>query len=166
MTDSAAMGVGTRDDVTPPPLVHVADLAIHVGTPREVGETGAGQRRIIDILGGTVSGPRLAGRILPGGADYQIIRAGGLTELHARYVVELDNGALVYVENTGLRFGPLAELDKIRRGEPVDPALIYFRTVPRFETAAEGHAWLGRHVFLGAGIRRPDRVEIRVFQVM
>lgn len=149
-----------------PALVHVGDLAVIVGTPREVGETGAGQRRVIDILGGTVSGPRLSGRILPGGADYQVIRASGLTELHARYVVELDDGAVVYVENTGLRFGPAAALEKIRRGEPVDPALIYFRTVPRFETAAADYAWLGQHIFVASGIRRPDRVELSVYQVM
>lgn len=160
------MSRDAQGDAEAPPLVHVADFMIRVGIPREIGETGAGQRRIIDILSGTVSGPRLAGRILPGGADYQTIRASGLTELHARYVIELDDGALVYVENTGLRFGSPAALDKIRRGEPVEPGLIYFRTVPRFETAAADHAWLGRHIFLGAGIRRPDLVEIRLFQVM
>ena len=149
----------------PPDLVHVADLSVSVGPRVEIGEMGVGRRRVIDILGGTVSGPRLTGRIRPGGADYQMIRPGGLTELHARYTLELDDGTLVYVENSGLRFGAAADLDRISRGEPVDPARIYFRTAPRFETAAPAYAWLGQHLFVGAGARRPDRVELRVFQV-
>ena len=152
--------------MTPPALRHVADLAIGVAVPVEIGETGTGIRRVIDILGGTVSGPRLAGRVRPGGADFQVIRPNGLTELHARYVVELDDGAVVYVENTGLRFGPPAALERLRRGEPVDPALIYFRTAPRFETAAPAYAWLMQHLFVATGARRPGSVEIAVFQVL
>ena len=152
--------------MTPPELRHVADLAIRVGTPFEVGETGLGERRVIDILGGTVSGPLLSGIVRPGGADFQVIRPDGLTELHARYVLALDDGATVYVENTGLRFGPPEALARLRRGEPVDPALIYFRTAPRFETAAPAYRWLTTHLFLASGRRRPDSVEIELFQVL
>ena len=148
-----------------PALEHVFDLSIAVATPVEVGEIGIGQRRVIAIDGGEVSGPRLAGRVLPGGADYQVIRPGGLTELHARYVVETDAGALVYVENTGIRFGPAEALDRIRRGLPVDPALIYFRSAPRFETAAPDLAWMTTSLFVASGARRPDRVELSVFRV-
>lgn len=150
----------------PPRLVHVCDLGVEVGIPYEVGDVGGGERRVVDILGGTVSGPRLTGRVRPGGADYQVIRPGGLTELHARYALELDDGARVYVENTGLRFGAEADLDRLRRGEPVDPARIYFRTVPRFETGDPAYGWLGRHIFVGVGARRPSSVEIAVFQVL
>jgi hypothetical protein len=152
--------------VNPPVLRHVADLAIRVAAPVEIGETGVGQRRVIDILGGSVSGPLLSGQVRPGGADFQIIRPNGLTELHARYVIELDDGATVYVENTGLRFGPPEALERLRKGEPVDPALIYFRTTPRFETAAPAYSWLTRHLFVATGARRPTSVEIAVFQVL
>ncbi|WP_163279680.1 DUF3237 family protein, partial [Enterobacter hormaechei] len=89
--------------------------------------------------GGTVEGAGIRGRVLPGGADFQVIRPSGLTELQARYVIETQDGALVYVENNGLRFGPPEALERIRRGEPVDPALIYFRSTPRFETAAPAY---------------------------
>lgn len=152
--------------MTAPELRHVADLAIRVGTPFEIGETGLGERRVIAILGGTVTGPRLSGIVRPGGADFQVIRADGLTELHARYVLALDDGATVYVENTGLRFGPPDALARLRRGEPVDPGLIYFRTAPRFETAAPAYRWLVTHLFLATGRRRPDSVEIALFQVL
>lgn len=149
-----------------PTLLHVFDLAIRVGTPIEIGDVGVGDRRVIDILGGEVTGPKLQGRVVPGGADFQMIRRDGLTELHARYTLELDGGGRVYVENTGLRFGPADALERIRRGEPVDPALIYFRTAPRFETAVPELAWMTRHLFVGTGARRPDRVELSVFQVL
>jgi hypothetical protein len=149
----------------PPGLVHVFDLAVEVAAPLAIGETGGGLRRIVDIRGGTVSGPRLSGRIRPGGADFQVIRASGVAELHARYVIEAADGALVYVENTGIRSGPAEALVRLNRGEPVDPAHIYFRSTPRFETAAPALRWLTEHVFLATGARRPDTVELRVFLV-
>jgi len=70
-----------------PELLHVADLSVEVGDPIETGEPAAGVRRMIPILGGTVAGPRLTGRILPGGADFQLSRNDGVTELEARYVI-------------------------------------------------------------------------------
>jgi len=149
----------------PPDLEHVFDLAVRVAPPLAIGDIGTGVRRVVDILGGDVVGPRLAGRIRPGGADFQILRPSGLAELHARYVIEAADGALVYVENTGIRFGPAAALERLNRGEPVDPGLIYFRSVPRFETAAPDLRWLTQHLFLASGIRRPDRVELAVFLV-
>ena len=152
--------------VAVPALEHVFDASIAVAAPVEIGETGLGQRRVIAIMGGDVSGPHLSGGILPGGADFQIIRPGGLTELHARYMVETRSGALVYVENSGIRFGPAEALDRLRLGLPVDPALIYFRSAPRFETAAPDLAWLTTSLFVASGARHPDRVVLSVFKVV
>ena len=136
-------------------LVHIADLVVTVAEPIEVGHTPAGVRRLIPITGGIVNGPEVRGTVLPAGADYQIIRDDGVTELHARYAIRTGDGALIYVENNGLR-----------RGQPGgDPALVYFRTTPRFETAAEPYRWLAAHVFVAEGIRRPDRVELAVYRV-
>jgi hypothetical protein len=149
----------------PPRLQHLADLDVAVAAPIEIGEIGTGERRLIPIAGGTVAGSLLSGRILPGGADIQIIRTDGLTELVARYVIEADDGALVYVENRGLRDGPPALLERLRRGEPVDPALIYFRTVPRFETASHRLKFLTKRIFIGVGARHPDRVALTIWMV-
>ena len=151
--------------VPPPQLSHVCDLSVTVAKPLSIGEIGTGERRVVEITGGEVTGPRLQGRILPGGADVQIIRAGGDTELAARYVIEAADGALIYVENMGLRNGPAEAMQRLRRGEPVDPALIYFRSAPRFETAAPAHRWLMQRLFLSTGVRRPDRVVLSVFEV-
>ena len=130
-----------------------------------VGTTPQGLRRVVPINGGRVEGPRLTGRILPGGADFQVIRDDGLAELHARYVIEASSGALIYVENTGIRHGPREAIERLNRGEAVDPALIYFRTVPRFETAAPALAWLMRGIFICSGARHPDRVQLSYFHV-
>lgn len=147
-------------------LAHAADLTVLVGQPIEIGETAVGVRRVIPILGGEVSGPRLQGRVLPAGADYQLIRADGVAELHARYVIEAAGGGRIYVENSGLRHGPAEAMERLRRGEAVDPTLIYFRTTTRFETNHEAFFWLARHIFVGAGARHPDRVLISIYQVM
>ena len=130
------------------------------------GDIGHGVRRIIPIIGGEVKGERVNGKVLPFGADFQIIRPNELIELEAKYAFETDDGAVVYVENNGIRFGPVELLQKLKRGEPVDPKLIYFRTVPKFETGAEKYRWLMEHLFVGSAARHADRVVIDVHQVL
>ena len=145
---------------------YVFSLAIKIGAPIVAGETGHGTRRIIPILGGEVRGEGISGTIFPCGADFQTIRPDGFTELEAKYAFEMDDGAIVYIENVGIRFGPRELLDRIAKGEIVDPALIYFRSVPKFETGAEKYRWLMENLFVGVGARYPDRVEIDVHQVL
>lgn len=141
-------------------------LRVSVAPALELGETQAGRRRIIPITGGTVEGPRLAGRVLPGGADWQIVRADGCAELEARYTLEAADGALISVINRGLRHGPPEVVAKLMAGEPVDPAAYYFRCTPVFETAARAQQWLTRTVFVASGVRRPDAVQIAVYAVL
>jgi len=139
---------------------------VTVAPALELGATHLGRRRIIPITGGTVEGPRLNGRVLPGGADWQIIRADGTAELEARYTLEAEDGALISVMNRGLRHGPPDVVAKLNAGEAVDPAAYYFRSSPVFETAAAAHRWLTRIVFLAGGVRHPDAVEIRVYAAL
>ena len=112
-----------------------------------------------------MTGPRLRGSVLPGGADWQVIRSDGVAELEARYTLRADDGGLIVVVNRGLRHGPEAVMQKLIAGEPVDPAAYYFRCAPVFETAAPAHQCLTRTVFVASGARHPDRVEISVFAV-
>jgi hypothetical protein len=151
--------------IATPELLHVADLVVRIAEPIEIGHISGNLRRVIPIAGGEVLGPRLRGKVLAGGADYQLMRADGVTDLRARYVIETEDAHLIYVENSGVRYGPPELMEKLRRGEPVDSALIYFRTTPRFETAAPGYEWLMRNLFVCSGARFPDRVEMRFFQV-
>src|SRR5216684_4829209 len=145
---------------------YVFSLAITIGAPIVAGDCGHGIRRIIPILGGQVRGEGISGTIFPCGADFQTIRPNGLTELEAKYAFEMDDGAIVYIENVGIRFGPKALLDRIAKGGTVDPALIYFRSVPKFETGHKKYRWLMENLFIGVGARHPDRVVIDVHQVM
>jgi hypothetical protein len=145
---------------------YVFSLAIKVGVPIVAGDLGYGVRRIIPVLGGEVRGEGITGTIFPCGADFQIIRPDGFTELEAKYAFEMDDGAIVYIENIGIRFGPKELLDRIANGWNVDPALIYFRSVPKFETGTEKYRWLMENLFIGVGARYPDRVEIEVHQVL
>lgn len=148
-----------------PTLAHIADFLVEVGAPIAIGETGQGLRRVVPITGGIIQGPRLNGTILDAGADYQIIGPDGFTRLEARYAARLDDGTLIYIDNCGVRFGPPEAMARITRGEPVDPAEIYFRSAPRFETAAPAYQWLTRPLFIAAGARYPDRVALSVFEV-
>ena len=136
-----------------------------MGAPIEVCASFAGERRVVPILGGTVSGPRLQGRVLPGANDYQIIRAPGVLDLQARYIIETAAGAKIYVENNGMRVGPPDIMERQRRGEAVDPSLVYFRASPRFETDAPELQWLMRRLFLCSAIRLPSAVRLRFFEV-
>ncbi|MFL5045512.1 MAG: DUF3237 domain-containing protein [Xanthobacteraceae bacterium] len=131
-----------------------------------LGQTPRGERRIINILGGRVDGAKLNGQILAGGADWQIIRDDGVTELEARYTIETVGGARILVVSEGLRHGPAEVMAQLARGEPVDPGLYYFRTSMRFETAAPAVAWLNRILALGRGIREVRAVHIDMYEVL
>lgn len=148
-----------------PGLDWFADLSVQVGTPQEVGQTVHGLRRLIPILGGQVRGQGFTARVLPGGADFQLIVSPRLAELDARYTLETDAGDLIFVSNHALRVAEPELTQRLMRGEPVDPQLIYFRCAPRFETAAPGLSWLSERLFIGTGTRHPDRVEMRFFVV-
>jgi hypothetical protein len=145
---------------------YVFTITALIGDVTSAGEIGTGVRRVIPIIGGEVKGENINGKVLPLGADFQIIRPSELIELEAKYAFETDDGAVVYVENRGIRFGPVDLLQKLKRGEPVDPKLIYFRTVPKFETGAEKYRWLMQHVFVASAARHADRVVIDVHQVL
>jgi hypothetical protein len=138
---------------------------ITLAPAQELGDTPLGRRRIIGITGGTFSGERLSGRVLPGGADWQVIRSDGVADLDARYTFETADGALIYVKNRGYRHGPADVLRKISSGENVDPSLYYMRTTPRFETGDARYAWLNRIVCVATAARRPAAVELEVFEV-
>ena len=140
-------------------------LEVELAKPQELGEGPLGRRRIIGITGGRFSGERLSGRVLAGGADWQVIRPDGVADLDARYTLETNDGALVYVRNRGYRHGPPEIIKKLSLGESVDPGLYYMRTTPRFETGDPRYAGLTRIVCVATGARRASAVELEVFEV-
>ena len=132
----------------------------------DLGAAPFGHRRVVNLLGGTVSGAKLKGRVLPGGADWQIMAQDGSLDIHARYTIESDAGALIQVDSRGLRTGPPDVLARLGRGEDVDPALYYFRTAMRFETAHPSTAWMNRILALAKGTREKNAVKLDVYEVL
>ncbi len=155
MTGTAKLGA--------PVLTHVCDLYVELDPIREMGAGRAGQRRIIPIIGGRVEGPRLSGRILNLGADWQTIWANGVAELDTRYGIETDDGATIEIINYGYRHGPADVLAAIARGEDVDPDSYYMRTHARLETGDARYDWVNRTLFVGRGARLKQQVVVSLF---
>jgi hypothetical protein len=159
---SGADAAGLR----PPTLSLAFRATVLIGRPQELGLLDGQRKRIIPITGGEVRGPRLTGKVLPGGADWQTIRSDGVADIWARYSLQAGDGTLISVTNPGFRRGPAEVLARVAAGENVDPALYYFRTTPRFETASSGpHGWLNSSVFVCTAARYAERVELDVYEV-
>ena len=146
-------------------IEHLMNVKVALDPVRDLGDTPLGRRRIIGITGGSFAGPRLSGKVLPGGADWQLIRADGVACLDARYTLQAADGALIYVSNRGYRHGPPEVIERLARGEDVDPALYYMRATPWFETSAPAYAWLNRSICVATGARRAAAVELDFFEV-
>ena len=151
--------------LSPPPLKFFADLAVQVDKPQEIGRAARGLRRLIPILGGEAVGDGWRARVLPGGADFQLVVSDTLAELDARYVLETDGGDRIYVRNRAIRSGPAELMARLVRGEPVDPASIYFRCSPSFETVSAPLGWINERMFVGTGARHPDKVVMTFFEL-
>lgn len=151
---------------TAPTLKHFAELKVKVDTPQEIGHAQHGQRRVIPIMGGTVEGHGWSGKVLSGGADYQLILTPRMANLDAHYVLELDSGERIYVHNRAIRVAEPEITARLIKGEPVDPSEIYFRCNPTFETDSPSLKWICERMFIGTGIRRPDLVEMHFFEVL
>ncbi len=145
------------------PIIHIeADLEV----PQLFGKTPYGERRVINISGGTVSGPRLKGKILAGGADWQIVRTDGVADIFAKYTFQIDGGGLVLVTSAGLRHGPPEVIAKLAQGEAVPRDQYYFRTCVRFETADPEAGWLNRVLTIAVGAREKMKVRLDLFEVL
>lgn len=148
-----------------PTLTYAFSVRATLAPSVEEGEVDGGRRRFIPITGGEVSGPSLTGSVLSGGGDWQVIMPGGLTSIEARYFLKAADGTVIEVTNPGVRTAAPDVIEKLAKGEPVDPSAYYFRTTPRFVVKDGPYAWLRRKVFVARGIRRPDSVVIDFYAV-
>jgi len=131
-------------------------LQVTVGGVQRIGAVPHGTRATAPITSGHFEGPRLRGKVLPGGGDWTLLRGDGVLELDLRVTLETDDGALIHMASFGLRHGPPDVIAALARGETVDPGAYYFRTTPRFETAHPKYAFLNRLVAVSTGDRRPE----------
>jgi hypothetical protein len=145
---------------------HLFKMTLAVAGMQVIGATPAGNRRIGLVAGGTFEGARLRGRVLPGGADWIVVRPDGVTTLDVRLVLETDDGAAIGMTYRGLRHGPTEVIERLNRGEVVDPSTYYFRIAVAFETAAAKYEWLNSAAFVGTGDRTPSGPIYDVFEVL
>ncbi|MZR30127.1 DUF3237 domain-containing protein [Sneathiella litorea] len=147
-------------------LAHAFDMQLSVKSPIvDLGKTPQGGRLIAEVTGGTVEGPMLNGHIQSGGADWLLVRDDGVMQLDVRITIETEDGGLIYARYEGLRHGPKEVMEKLARGEAIDPSQFYFRIMPRFETSAASHLWLNKYLFLGTGERNSQGPKYSVFKV-
>jgi len=163
---AALAGPAGADPAAPAPTLDYAFTATVLVAPAlEQGAVDGGRKRFIAITGGQVSGPLLTGEVLAGGGDWQVIEASGLTRVEAHYFLKAGDGTVIEVTNPGVRVADPAVIEKLARGEEVDPSAYYFRTTPSFKVADGRHEWLRRSAFVARGVRKPDRVLIDVYVV-
>ena len=145
---------------------HLLTLKLAVSGMQPIGATPSGDRRVGLVAGGTFEGARLRGTVMPGGADWLMVRADGATTLDVRIVLQTDDGAAIGTTYRGMRHGPAAVMERVNKGEPVDPSEYYFRTAVAFETAAPKYDWLNRLVAIGTGHRPPEGPVYEIFEVL
>lgn len=139
------------------------EAKIEVGPVLDVGATAKGTRKMIPILGGTFAGPDIEGVILPGGADWQLVRPDGVAEIEAHYTMKTNDGVPIYIVNKGYRHGPPEVMAKLAKGIEAAADQYYFRSSPTFEVGQGKYDWLTRSVFVGTGERRKDQVLFRFY---
>jgi uncharacterized protein DUF3237 len=128
-------------------------MQVTLATRQTIGVVPHGTRVTAPMASGQFEGPRLRGKLLPGGGDWTLLRADGVLELDLRVTLETDDGALIHMASFGLRHGPPEVMAALTRGENVDPSLYYFRTTPRFETGHPKYAFLNRLLAVSNGER-------------
>jgi hypothetical protein len=148
-----------------PELKPFLSLRVDVGQAHHVGKTGDGDRKLVPITGGSFSG-EITGEILNGGSDALIIRADGCAELNARYCLQAENGALIFAQDEGYRHGSDDVIQQLAQGEEVDPALYYFRTCMRLETANKQYQWINKTLFIGSGCKTKTQVLIDLYRLL
>ena len=145
---------------------HVFTVTVTVDPTADLGISPLGERRLVPILSGTFEGPRMRGEVLPGGIDWQLLRADAVTEIEAHYILKTDDGVLIRVINSGFRYGAPDVILRLAIGEAVDPSEYYFRAAPIMAAPTGRYDFLNRALFVSSGERYPDRVVLHFFEVL
>ncbi len=163
---STAQMVKAQTLLLEPKLEFIFEAKVTLDPVHEIGITTYGKRRIIPINGGTFEGPNMKGVVVPGGADWQTVRADGTADLEARYTLKTDDGVLIYIQNKGIRHAKPEVLARMAKGEKVEPSEYYMRTAASFEVAEGKYAWLNKAVVISTGARMSDHVLLKFYRVL
>jgi hypothetical protein len=165
MTDRSPTHSGSVAQGPAPQLEYLFALSAEVGETVSLGPGPLGERRVVDILGGSFEGPQMRGAVLRG-QDWQIARSDGVLDIDARYALREERGGTVRVVSQGYRHGPPEVMARLGRGEAVDPGAYFFRTVIRFETGTPELAWLNKTIAIATAVRKARRVELRAWRLL
>jgi hypothetical protein len=152
-----------------PVLEHAFTISIELTGFRRIEPTVLGDTRCaIYAASGTIEGPKLNGRVVPmSGGDFPLVRPNGVIDFDARYLLEADDGAIIYMQNRGFRWAKNPEIAaRMSRNEPADPSEYYMRVSPKFDAPAGPHEWLSQHMFVGVAEKIPGANRIHYFQVL
>lgn len=152
-----------------PQLEHAFSISIELAglkwvRPSAMGET----RAAVYAASGTIEGPRLNGIVIPmSGGDFPLLRPNGVIDFDARYLLQADDGAVIYMQNRGYRWASSPEIaERMSRNEPVDHSEYYMRVSPKFDAPAGPHEWMTKHVFVGVAEKLPGANRIHYFVVL
>lgn len=125
-------------------------------------------RAAIYAAEGTVEGPGIKGRVVPmSGGDWPLLRPDGVIDFDARYLLELEDGTIIFLQNRGYRWAYTPEVaERMSRNEPVDPSDYYMRVSPKFDVPAGPYDWLAKYVFVGVAEKIPGANRIHYFKVL
>lgn len=141
-------------------------MSLEVEKPDQIGQTHAGDRRVIGVSGGVFEGPRLKGRVLPGGSDWIVVRRDGVLIQDVRIVLQTDDGQNVLMSYRGMRHGPEDVIERVNGGEDPDPSEYYFRTTPVIEAPDGEYDWLNELMAFAVGRRLPNGVIYAVYALL
>ena len=147
-------------------------LTIHIQAepPFSMGSTPRGEVRVIRFRGGTFEGDGgveggVRGTVANGGVDWQHVRADGVLEIRAHYLLVTDQEETVEVVSEGIRHAPVGVLDRIAAGEYIPADQYYFRTAIRLTTSSARLDHFNRLIAVSSGERTRDSVRIMVHAV-
>jgi hypothetical protein len=148
-----------------PPLIAMTRIRCEVGPLVSLGQGKHGERRYVPLGGGSVQGPELNGSLVEGGVDWQVLRADGVLDIAAHYVIRTDDGALIEVQSDGMRHGAPEVMAQLARGEALPRDAYFFRTVMRFQTGAPAWLHLNKVLALAVGQREATCVLLDVYRI-
>jgi hypothetical protein len=141
-------------------------IVLEVPSILDLGETPYGRRRIARVGGGSFEGPRLKGEVIAGGGDWLLLRRDGVLQLDVRLTMQTHDQQLIYMMYRGYRHGPPDVIERLNRGEDVDPSLYYFRVTPYFETSAKSYEWINKICAVATGARTATGPTYHVYEVL
>ena len=152
-----------------PTLEHAFTISIELAGLQWVKPSAMGEMRAaVYAASGTIEGPRLNGIVIPmSGGDFPLVRPNGVIDFDARYLLQADDGAVIYLQNRGYRWARSPEAaERMARNEAADPSEYYMRVVPKFDAPAGPHEWMSQHVFVGVAEKVPGANRIHYFTVL